>query len=251
MELGFTHFYMVKKRNSVYQKKIFVQKKVISMKNSQYSYLDKLELKNKTFSKNRSLFLVTEHILLRNSYNNLISNQTANIIYKKHIFDSLSISTILRSFWFNKKIKNCMDFGTGGGFPGLLIAILFPEIFTSLLDSIERKTKFHLGILNILELKNCNSICIRGEKIFQSIVHREKYDIVTSRAVSELTGLLEIFSIMSNTEGKFIAMKKIESCGKEIKNTFVYFSESKFKIKCLIKVDRINTGKVLLIYKKL
>ena len=251
MGLGFTHIYMAKKRNTVFQKKIFVQETHIMMKNIQHSLLDRIKLNDKAFYKNRSLFLVTEHILLRNSYNNLISNQTANIIYKKHIFDSLSISAILKSFWFNKKIKNCIDFGTGGGFPGLLIAILFPEIFISLLDSVERKTKFHMGILDILDLKNCNSICIRGEKIFKSIVHREKYDIVTSRAVSELIDLLQIFSIMSNIEGKFIAMKKIKSSGKEIKKTFVYFSEPKFKLKCLIKVDRTNTGKMVLIYKKI
>lgn len=244
-------FFCFEKKDRIISKKNFIEKPDMSLKNDKYNLFNKLKLERKTSKNNRSLFFITEHILLRNSYNNLVSNKTANVIYKTHIFDSLSIFWIFRSFWSTKKIKNCIDFGTGGGFPGFLVAIFFSEIFVSLLDSIERKTKFHFGVLEILNLQNCNSICIRGERIYQSIVHRTKYDIVTSRAVSELEDLLKMFYFMAKNGGKFIAMKRIKCCGKEIENTYTYFSEPNFKIKCLIKVDKRNDGKVLKIYKKL
>ncbi len=209
-----------------------------------------LNIINKNLNKNRKLFFISEHIFFRNSYTNIISKPTTNILYKKHIFDSLSISSIFKSFYSNKKTKYCIDFGTGGGFPGLLLSIFFPRVFISLVDSILRKTNFHVGILNILKLKNCNSICLRGEKISNSIFHRNKYDIVTSRAVAELAELLEIFSTISNSKGKIIIMKKIEGFEKEINNTKNDFSEHDFKVKCLIKVDKKKSGKLVILYKR-
>ena len=171
-------------------------------------------------------------------------------MYKKHIFDSLSIATVFKSFWLTDDVLNCIDFGTGGGFPGLLLSIAFPEIFISLLDSIERKVKFHIGIIGILNIKNCNSICLRGEQLGNLLVHQEKFDIITSRAVAELIDLLPLFSYITSSKGKLIIMKKIEGCEKEIDSTSIYFPDPKFKLKCLVKVDRKRSGKVIIIYKK-
>jgi len=210
-----------------------------------------LKIKSKVFNNNRNLFLISEHIFLRNSYSNIISKQTSHILYKKHIFDSLTIAPTLKSFWCNKKNKNCIDFGTGGGFPGLVLAIAFPQIFFSMLDSIERKTKFHHGIIFVLNIKNCNSICSRGEYFISSISHRKRYDLVMSRAVAELVDLLELFVSMTNSDGKFIAMKKIKGCGNEFYITYNYSVKLNCKLKSLVKVDKTYLGKVLVIYKKL
>jgi len=68
-------------------KKNFIEKPNMSLKNDKYKLFNKLKLERKTSKNNRGLFFITEHILLRNSYNNLVSNQTANVIYKTHIFD--------------------------------------------------------------------------------------------------------------------------------------------------------------------
>jgi 16S rRNA G527 N7-methylase RsmG len=91
---------------------------------------------------------------------------------------------------------------------------------------------------------------LRGEKISNSISHRNKYDIVTSRAVAELAELLKIFSTISNSKGKIIIMKKIEGFEKEINNTKNYFSELDFKVKCFIKVDKKKSGKLVILYKR-
>ena len=211
---------------------------------------EKFCLNSKISDKSRRLYFISEHVFLRSTYNNIISRQTSTVLYRKHIFDSLSIATVFKSFWITDDVLNCIDFGTGGGFPGLLLSIAFPEIFISLLDSIERKVKFHIGIIGILNIKNCNSICLRGEQLGNLLVYQEKFDIITSRAVAELIDLLPLFSCITSSKGKLIIMKKIEGCEKEIDSTSIYFPDPKFKLKCLVKVDRKRSGKVIIIYKK-
>ena len=204
----------------------------------------------KLLHRNRNLYFVSEHVFLRNNYNNIISKQTNNIIYKKHVLDSLTLAPFLKSSWYNKKTKTCLDFGTGGGFPGLVISIVFPEIFISLLDSIEKKTIFHRGTLDIIRSTNCNSICLRGEQLNYSINHQKKYDLVLSRAVANLSLLIELCKILIKPAGMFVAMKKIGGCGKEIKESVVFVSKPDVKIKCLIRVDNKKSGKVLVVFKK-
>ena len=218
---------------------------------SEINFSNNLKLNSKISNKNRNLFFICEHIFLRNSYSNIVSKQTSTILYKKHIFDSLSIASPFKSFWFNKKVKKCVDFGAGGGFPGLVLAIFFPQIFISMLDSIQRKTNFHNGIFSILWIKNCNSICSRGEHIIFSISHRKKYDVVTSRAVAELENLLELFVYITNSYAKFIAMKRIKGCSKELNSTHNLSIKLDFKIKSIIKIDKRYSGKVLIVYKKI
>jgi 16S rRNA (guanine527-N7)-methyltransferase len=250
-KLGFLEFHQNKKiRKILFPEHSFI-KKLTKIKGNEISLSVKFDLNQGTLNKSRGLFFISEHIFLRNSYSNIISKQTSNVVYKKHVFDSLSITPVFKCFWYNQKTTYCIDFGTGGGFPGLLLSIFFPEIFISLIDSIQRKINFHNGIFDILELQNCNSICIRGENLSNSILYRKKYDIVTSRAVAELVDLLKIFLCISNAQGKFVAMKKISGCEKEIRDTSIYFSKFNLKLKCLVKIDRKNYGKVLILYKKL
>ncbi len=84
-----------------------------------------------------------------------------------------------------------------------------------------------------------------------SINHQEKYDLVLSRAVADLKLLIYLSITLLNSKGKFTAMKKINGCGKEIKDTMVFFPEPIIKLKCLIKIDTEKTGKVLIVFKKL
>ena len=231
-------------KNTFIQEKMSIQFTKMNLSNS-------LENCKSLLKRNKNLFYVSEHVFLRNTYNNIISRQTTNVIYKKHVLDSLSLVPFFKSFWYTKKKKTCLEFGTGGGFPGLVLSVFFPQIFISLLDSIEKKNTFHVGILNIIKIDNCNAICFRGEKLGNSINHQEKYDLVLSRAVADLKLLIYLSITLLNSKGKFTAMKKINGCGKEIKDTMVFFPEPIIKLKCLIKIDTEKTGKVLIVFKKL
>jgi len=88
-----------------------------------------LKIKSKVFNNNRNLFLISEHIFLRNSYNNIISKQTSHILYKKHIFDSLTIAPTLKSFSCNKKNQKLYRFRNWGWFSRASSCYYFPSNF--------------------------------------------------------------------------------------------------------------------------
>ena len=111
-----------------------------------------------------------------NSKINLISRQDIVHLYEKHILHSLGIAKVL-SF---KPDTSILDVGTGGGFPGIPLAILFPECHFHLVDSIGKKIKVVQEVAQSLELSNVRAEQIRAEKI------QDTYDFIISRAVTDL-----------------------------------------------------------------
>lgn len=111
-----------------------------------------------------------------NSKINVISRKDISELYKKHIVHSLAIAKFIR-FVPGTKV---LDVGTGGGFPGIPLAIFFPEVQFHLVDSIGKKIKVVNEITTGLELKNVKAEQIRVEQL------KGKYDFVVSRAVTIL-----------------------------------------------------------------
>lgn len=124
--------------------------------------------------------------------------------YLKHFYDSLTLTKIID---LNSSETLC-DVGTGAGFPGIVLKIMFPKLKVTLLESTFKKTVFLNKVVEKLELENINVICERAEN------HRIKYDIVTSRAVAKLNILLELCIPITKKNGYFIAMKA--NCQNEI-----------------------------------
>ena len=133
-------------------------------------------------------------------------------VYLKHFYDSLCLTKII-------KLDNqyILDIGTGAGFPGLVLKIVFPNIKIDLLDSTNKRCLFLQMVIDKLNLKDVNVINARAEEYAKE--NREKYDIVTSRAVAPLKHLLE-YSIPSlKIGGSFISLKSnIEEETKKIDN---------------------------------
>lgn len=109
-------------------------------------------------------------------------------VYLKHFFDSLTITKII-----NLDNQSLIDVGTGAGFPGIVLKIFFPKLDVTLLDSTTKKCIFLKKIVEELQLEKVKIINKRAE--VYSKENREKYDIVTSRAVAPLKHLLE-YSIL-------------------------------------------------------
>lgn len=117
-----------------------------------------------------------------NSKINVISRKDITNLYEHHVLHSLGIAKII-NFRPGTKV---MDLGTGGGFPGIPLAILFPETHFHLVDSIGKKVKVANEVANSIGLKNVTFCHERAEE------EKQKFDFVVSRAVMPLTDLLKI-----------------------------------------------------------
>lgn len=107
---------------------------------------------------------------------NVISRKDLDSLYEKHVLHSLGIAKIM-TFSPHTKV---LDIGTGGGFPGIPLSILFPEVQFTLIDSIGKKIKVVEAIKKELQLKNVTAIHSRAENI------KNKYHFIVSRAVTQM-----------------------------------------------------------------
>ena len=113
---------------------------------------------------------------------NVISRKDIENLYEHHVLHSLSIAKAIH-FRPGSKI---LDFGTGGGFPGIPLAILFPECEFKLIDGTGKKIRVATEVAQAIGLKNCHPVHLRGEE------EKGMYDFVVSRAVMPLPDLLKI-----------------------------------------------------------
>ncbi len=132
---------------------------------------------------------------------NLTAIKTDEEIYLKHFYDSL---TLIKAIDLNQDLK-LLDIGTGAGFPGLVLKIMFPSLNITLLDSNNKKITFLETVIKELNLKKIKCIYGRAEELNNS--YREYFDIVTSRAVSHLRILSELSIPYLKIEGLFLPMK--------------------------------------------
>lgn len=147
---------------------------------------------------------------LNKFYELLISwNQKMNLtritekedVYLKHFYDSLTISKVID---LNQDLTLC-DVGSGAGFPGIVLKICFPNLKITLLDSLQKRVNYLNEIIKDLNLKDIEAIHTRAEDYAKQ--NREKFDVITARAVANLKILSELCIPMVKVSGSFIAMK--------------------------------------------
>lgn len=132
---------------------------------------------------------------------NLTAIKTDEEIYLKHFYDSLTLSKVVD---LNQELK-LLDIGTGAGFPGLVLKIMFPSLDITLLDSNNKKITFLETVIKELNLNNIKCIYGRAESLDN--MYREYFDIITSRAVSHLRILSELSIPYLKVDGLFLPMK--------------------------------------------
>ncbi len=147
---------------------------------------------------------------------NLTAITEKNDVYLKHFYDS---ATIVKAIDLNKETTLC-DIGTGAGFPGLVLKILFPNLKVTLIDALEKRIKFLNTVIEELDLNDIETIHARSEEY--GVKNREKYDVVTARAVANLPVLMEYCVPLVNIGKYFIPMRanisqEINSSQKAIK----------------------------------
>ena len=113
---------------------------------------------------------------------NVISRKDIDNLYTHHVLHSLAIAQYIR--W--KPSTQILDFGTGGGFPGIPLAIMFPECHFKMIDGTGKKIKVVNAVAQAIGLKNVEAVHLRGEE------EKGKYDFIVSRAVMPLPDLVKI-----------------------------------------------------------
>lgn len=122
-------------------------------------------------------------------------------VYLKHFYDSLTIVKVIDLI----KEETLCDVGTGAGFPGMVLKIVYPDLKVTLVDSLQKRIKFLQKVVDELELKDIELIHSRVEDFAQK--NREKFDIVTARAVAPINILLEYCLPLTKVNKYFISLK--------------------------------------------
>lgn len=190
---------------------------------------------------------------LEKYYNLLIEyNQKINLtritekqdVYLKHFYDSI---TLIKAIDLNQNLKVC-DIGTGAGFPGLVLKIVFPNLQITLVDALNKRINFLNIVIKELNLKNINTVHDRAEIFIRK--NNEIYDLITCRAVSKLNIISELCIPGLKINGYFIPMKA--NIDEEIKNT-KYLQTLGAKIENIItfKLPKQDINRNLIIIKKI
>lgn len=168
-------------------------------------FIEELEKINITLNDNQlnQLEEYANFLLEYNKKTNLTAIRDIEGVYLKHFYDSLLITK--NSVVDFNKVESLIDIGSGAGFPGVVIKIVFPNIKVTLLDSNNKKTRFLEELVKKLLLKDVTIINDRAENYIKS--NRHKYDISTARAVSELRIISELCLPFTKVGGYFVALK--------------------------------------------
>lgn len=149
-----------------------------------------------------------EMLVETNKFMNLTAITEFDDVVFKHFIDSVLIKNIKE---LDERLLgldvSIIDVGTGAGFPGIPLKILYPNIKLTLLDSLNKRIKFLQSVVEKLEMKNVECIHGRAEDFGSDKKYREKYDFCVSRAVANLSTLSEYCLPFVKVGGKFISYK--------------------------------------------
>lgn len=172
----------------------------------------------------------------KNKVMNLTRITEEEDVYLKHFYDSL---TLVKAVDLTKDLTLC-DVGTGAGFPGMVLKIVFPNLKITLIDSLQKRINYLNEVIDKLDLKDIEAIHDRCEEYIKK--NSRKFDIVTSRAVANLTKLAELTLPLLNEKGTFIAMKA--NLTTEIEDSRKIISKLNCQIKEIINFNLIKEESV-------
>ena len=159
-------------------------------------------------------------------------------VYLKHFYDSLTINKVINL----NEVETLCDVGTGAGFPGIVLKIFYPHLKITLVDSLQKRVNYLNEVIKELDLKDIKAIHVRGEDL------KEKYDVVTARAVANIERLTTYTMHLLNKNGVLIALKGNidEELNDEVKNRL----SKKYKIvkieKFILPIENSNRSIVVM-----
>ena len=181
------------------------------------SFLEDLEeFRIQITEKQKQQFLLYFELLVEwNSFMNLTAITEFNEVMKKHFVDSVSLVNAFPDL--REKEYTLIDVGTGAGFPGIPLKIIFPKLKVVLLDSLNKRVSFLNEVIDKLELSNIKALHGRAEDFAKRKEYREYFDLCVSRAVANLATLSEYCIPFVKANGYFISYKS-EKITEEFEN---------------------------------
>lgn len=181
------------------------------------------------------------HLMLEwNEKINLTRITAEKEVYLKHFYDSLTLNKVIDL----KNVNTLCDVGTGAGFPGVVLKIVFPNLRIALIDSLLKRVNYLNEIIKELKLQDIEAIHSRGED------YKGEFDVVTSRAVANIEKLVDYTMHLVSKNGVFVAMKG--NIDKELTESVAKKLNKKYRI---IKIEKFtlpieNSERSLVVIKK-
>lgn len=199
-------------------------------------------------------FLRFYDILLKwNKVMNLTAITDYEDVVNKHFIDSISLIKVIDKKFISSGSIKVIDIGTGAGFPGIPLKIMFPELNITLLDSLNKRISFLNEVIRELGFSDIEAIHGRAEDLAKKDKYREKYDLCVSRAVANLAVLSEYSLPYVRKSGYFISYKSgeikneieestgaINKLGGNIEDVFKFYLPETDIQRSLIKIKKIN-----------
>ena len=223
------------------------------MYNDMVKYLSESNIPDVDISdeKKEKLYKFYEILVEKNKVMNLTSITEIKEFTYKHFIDSIALEKIVKDLGSNN--YNIADLGTGAGFPGIPLAIVYPNLNLTLIDSLNKRIKFIQEVCENLGLENVNAIHSRAEDIARNRDYRESFDICVSRAVANLASLSEYCLPLVKLGGSFISYKSkgydievneaknaIKLLGGEIKDS-IKFELGEYGERILLDIKKIKS----------
>jgi len=219
---------------------------------NQNEFLSELEKLNITLTKEQidNLNTYATYLLEYNKHTNLTAIKTIEDVYLKHFYDSI---TLTKYFDFTK-FNNLLDIGTGAGFPGMVLKIIYPHLEVTLLDSNNKKITF---LDNLSKKLNINVTLVNARAEEYILKKREYFDIVTTRAVASLDILIELSIPYLKINGYMLAMKgKIEeelkisqeiltNLSSKIDNIYTFNLPIENSKRSIVKIEKLQKTKLI------
>ncbi len=150
-----------------------------------------------------ALALYERELIDWNTRFNLTAIRDPQEIHIKHFLDSLTCLLALR----DSPVDRLVDVGTGAGFPGIPLKLIYPKLQLTLLESVGKKAEFCRHVVKMLDLRGVEVVQARAEVLGQDSSHRQRYDWAVARAVAILPALAEYLLPLVRVGGGMLAMK--------------------------------------------
>lgn len=191
-----------------------------------------------------------EMLIEKNKVMNLTAITEYEDVLKKHFLDSLALSQL---FCLKEKKVKLLDMGTGAGFPGIPLKIVFPDLEITLMDSLNKRIVFLQEVISELGLEKITAVHGRAEEAALKSEYREQYDFCVSRAVARLVSLSEFCLPFVKQGGYFVPYKSgeikeelqearfaIRELGGEYQKTFEYILPNSDIQRTLIPIKKVK-----------